>query len=81
MPDTQAREVPSQDRGNRNQIFQSHCDRFPNTNNILSRNFGEVLNNSFESVELRIGGNVAQFSSPVILSRREASSAESQSDQ
>ena len=41
----------------------------------------KYFHNSFESFELRIGGNVARFSSPVTLSRRAASSTESQSDQ
>ena len=41
----------------------------------------KYFNNSFESVELRIGGNVARFSSPVILGSRAASSTEYQSDQ
>ena len=41
----------------------------------------KYFHNSFESFELRIGGNVARFSSPVTLSRRAAPSTESQSDQ
>ena len=40
----------------------------------------KYFHNSFESVELQIGGNIARFSSPVTLSRRAASSTESQSE-